>query len=97
MAPRTRVKEDARRIQEQEVQTSGGADTEDPFALLAKTHWLKPTKKKATKVKVKPEVLKNEIWDVLEKDDFAFKSLLALENLQILERYASSSASGTSY
>jgi len=30
--------------------------------------------------------LKTEIWDVLEKEDFAFKSLLVLENLQVLER-----------
>lgn len=55
------------------------------FVQLAKKHWLKATKK-PTKVKVKPEVLKNEIWDVLEQDDFSYKSLLVLENLQILER-----------
>jgi intron-binding protein aquarius len=30
--------------------------------------------------------LKTEIWDVLEKEGFLFKSLLVLENLQILER-----------
>lgn len=85
MAPRTRVKEDTRRDAEQGP-SAGGDDGESSFAQLAKTHWLKPTKKKAAKVKVKPEVLKNDIWDVLEKEDFAFKSLLALENLQILER-----------
>jgi len=44
------------------------------------------TSKRATKVKVNQEVLKNEIWDVLEKDSFAFGSLLVLENLQILEK-----------
>jgi intron-binding protein aquarius len=31
-------------------------------------------------------VLKREIWDTLEKDDFPPKSLLALESLQTLER-----------
>jgi intron-binding protein aquarius len=61
-------------------------DGEAPFAQLAQKHWLK-SKKSA---KVKPDVLKNEIWDVLEREDFAFKSLLALENLQILERYTRS-------
>lgn len=59
---------------------------DNPFAVLANKHWLKSTKK-ATKVKVKPDVLKKEIWDVLEKDDFPHRSLLVLENLQILERF----------
>ena len=61
-------------------------ESENAFEELAKKHWLKTTKKQ-TKVKVKPEVLKTEIWDVLEKEDFEFRSLLALENLQILEKY----------
>lgn len=56
------------------------------FAQLAKQHWLKSTKRKP-KTKVKNDVLKRDIWDVLEKDDFAFKSLLTLESLQILEKY----------
>ncbi len=55
------------------------------FAQLAKTHWLKSSKR-AAKVKVKNNVIKGEIWDVLEKEGFALKSLLALEGLQILER-----------
>lgn len=59
---------------------------EHPFAQIAKKHWLKATKK-TTKVKVKPDVLKKEIWDVLQQDDFAPRSLLILENLQILEKY----------
>lgn len=58
---------------------------ENAFEELAKKHWLKSTKKQ-TKVKVKPDVLKSEIWDILEKEDFEFRSLLALENLQILEK-----------
>ncbi|KAH6625050.1 hypothetical protein B0J18DRAFT_479838 [Chaetomium sp. MPI-SDFR-AT-0129] len=38
-------------------------------------------------VKVKNDVLKREIWDVLEKENFPQKSLLELEGLQILESY----------
>lgn len=86
MAPRTRVKEAAKQIVEETRPTVADVDGEDAFAQLAKKHWLKTTKR-ATKVKVKPDVLKNEIWDVLEKDGFPFRSLLVLENLQILERY----------
>lgn len=58
---------------------------ESEFAQLAKQHWLK-TSKKATKVKVKNDVLKQDIWDPLERDRFPISSLLALEGLQILER-----------
>jgi len=50
---------------------------------LAEKHWLKPVKSK----KVKPEVVKKEIWDILEQQDFQFQSLLVLENLQLLEKY----------
>ena len=50
---------------------------------LAKKYWSKPAKSK----KVKPEVIKNEIWDVLEKEEFLSRSLLLLENLQLLEKY----------
>ncbi|CZT52224.1 related to NAM7-nonsense-mediated mRNA decay protein [Rhynchosporium secalis] len=87
MAPRTRVSEESRRDAEQGSSIGGSGDLESSFVQLAHAHWLKPTKKKTSKVKVKPDVLKNEIWDILEKDDFAFKSLLILENLQILESY----------
>lgn len=86
MAPRTRVKEAARPAVEEVRPTVADVDGEDAFAQLARKHWLKTTKKPA-KVKVKPDVLKNEIWDVLEKDSFPFRSLLVLENLQILEGY----------
>lgn len=61
------------------------AEGESEFAQLAKQHWLKPSKK-ATKVKVKNDVLKQNIWDPLERDKFPLSSLLALEGLQILER-----------
>ncbi|CAK7201249.1 hypothetical protein SEUCBS139899_003952 [Sporothrix eucalyptigena] len=61
-------------------------DGESAFAKLAKQHWLKGGKR-AAKVKVKNDVIKTEIWDVLEEEGFLFKSLLSLESLQILESY----------
>lgn len=64
-----------------EIATEGQSE----FAQLAKQHWLKPSKK-TTKVKVKNDVLKRDIWDPLERDRFPLSSLLALEGLQILER-----------
>jgi intron-binding protein aquarius len=85
MAPRTRLKEEPRREADDGRPTVADLQGENEFAQLAKKHWLKTSKKNA-KVKVKPDVLKTEIWDVLEKEDFAFKSLLVLENLQILEK-----------
>lgn len=86
MAPRNRAKQEARKEVDVGRPTVADLDGEGSFAQLAKTHWLRPSKKPA-KVKVKPDVLKNEIWDVLENGDFDFKSLLELESLQILERY----------
>lgn len=83
MAPRTRNKEEARREMIDERPTVADLEGESSFATLARKLWLN---KKTAKVKVKHDVLKIEIWDVLEKDDFPFKSLLVLENLQILER-----------
>ena len=53
------------------------------WAQLAGEHWPKATKSK----KVKPEIVKKEIWDVLEQEAFHFRSLLTLENLQLLEKY----------
>ncbi|KAL2271914.1 hypothetical protein VTJ83DRAFT_1285 [Remersonia thermophila] len=65
---------------------------ENEFATLARQHWLKtpnPTDKSSSppKVKVKNDVLKREIWDALEKENFPLKSLLVLEGLQTLESY----------
>jgi hypothetical protein len=57
---------------------------------IAQKHWLKSTKLG----NVKPNVIK-DIWSHLEKDDFAYASVLALENLQILERYDSQYAMST--
>lgn len=59
-------------------------EEEHPFVHLARQHWLKPTKKN-TKVKVKNDVLKQAVWDALEKEAFAHKPLQLLESLQILE------------
>lgn len=55
---------------------------ENHYAQLARTHWLRGSKP----AKVQPKVVKEELWDSLEKDGFAFGSLLILENLQALER-----------
>ena len=62
-----------------------GEELEDDnrWTQLAQKHWVKPLKSG----KVKSEVIKNEIWDVLEEEDFLFRSLLLLENSQLLEKY----------
>lgn len=88
MAPRTRGNVEVRQDVENGRPTIADLHGDNHFALLAKQHWLKSTKKTA-KVKVKPDIVKKEIWDVLEQEDFSYRSLLILENLQILERYAS--------
>jgi len=85
MPPRKKVQVEDRREVDDGRPTVAELDGGSAFAQFAQQHWLKPSKKSA-KVKVKHDVLKTEIWDVLEKEDFAFKSLLALENLQILEK-----------
>lgn len=61
-------------------------EQEHRFVQVARQHWLKPGKKTA-KVKVKNDVIKQGIWDVLEQDGFSYKLLLLLESLQTLERY----------
>ena len=59
-------------------------DGESYWTQLAEKEWLR----KSTKArKVRQEVVKTEIWDVLEKEDFGFRSLHLLENLQLLEKY----------
>lgn len=87
MAPRTRGPVEPRKEVDDGRPTVADLQGESPFAQLAKKHWLKQGKKSA-KVKIKPQVLKKEIWDVLEQEGFSYKTLLVLENLQILERYA---------
>lgn len=87
MAPRTRGDVDDLQSADAARPTVADLQGGHPFAQLAKQHWLKNSKK-ASKVKVKPEVVKKGIWDVIEKEDFSYKSLLVLENLQVLERQA---------
>ena len=68
--------------------TVADLEGENEFAQLAKKHWLKPTTvRRAASIKVKKDVLKKQIWDVLEKDGFPYKRLLVLEGLQTLESY----------
>lgn len=86
MGPRTRGKQEPQREVDDGRPTVADLQGETPFAQFAKEHWLK-TSKKGTKVKVKADLLKREVWDVLQKENFAFKSLLVLENLQILEKH----------
>lgn len=56
---------------------------ENQWTQVAEKHWSKPVKSR----KVKAEVVKKEIWNVLEQEEFQFRSLLVLENLQLLEKY----------
>ena len=58
-------------------------DDQDYWYDLAKKHWSNQVRPG----KVKAEVIKKDIWDRLENDGFDFRSLVALENLQLLEQY----------
>ncbi|KAL9092612.1 MAG: hypothetical protein Q9165_004416 [Trypethelium subeluteriae] len=53
------------------------------YAHIARKTWL--DKKKPPKVQQK--IVKEELWDHLEQDGFAFGNLLLLEQLQVLEGY----------
>jgi len=64
------------------MDSSADAHPDNVFAELARKHWLG---KKVTRVQ--QDVLKNQLWDPLEKANFAPGALLSLENLQILEQY----------
>ncbi|KAK0711544.1 P-loop containing nucleoside triphosphate hydrolase protein [Lasiosphaeris hirsuta] len=87
MPPAKRVKSSAvTRKNSAAARPADDIEGEGEFASLARQHWLKTTKR-TTKVKVKNDVLKREIWDALEKENFPLKSLLALEGLQTLESY----------
>lgn len=55
---------------------------ESPWVQLAKAHWLNTKVRKA-----KPDVIKKQLWDPLEAEAFNSRSLLILENLNILEKY----------
>ncbi|KAF2084989.1 P-loop containing nucleoside triphosphate hydrolase protein [Saccharata proteae CBS 121410] len=56
---------------------------DNQYAAVARKYWLNAK----NPPKVSQEVLKEELWSNLEKEDFAFGSLLVLENLQLLEKY----------
>lgn len=58
-------------------------ESESRWRELAEKHWAKPSQKVK---KVRAEILKQEIWDALEKEDFDFRSLLVLDNVQLLEK-----------
>lgn len=55
---------------------------ENRYAQAARKYWLDAKKPP----KVRRNALKEELWDPLEKEDFAFGSLLILENLQLVEQ-----------
>ena len=82
---------DAQPLTDSQTNNSGDRPTvadiegESEFAQLARKHWLRPAKR-TTKVKVKNDVVKKSLWDVLERENFPYKSLLVLEGLQTLER-----------
>lgn len=57
-------------------------DDENHWNLLARKHWSDSIGLK----KVKPGVIKKEIWDRLDNENFEFRSLVTLENLQLLEK-----------
>ncbi|KAL8813574.1 MAG: hypothetical protein Q9200_000183 [Gallowayella weberi] len=56
---------------------------ENEWTQLARKHWPKSVKTR----KINPDVIKKEIWDVLQNEGFQYRSLLILENLQLLENY----------
>ena len=53
------------------------------WVTLAKTHWLGET---ANVQRVKLDTIKKELWDPLQADGFKLRSLLTLENLNVLEK-----------
>ena len=59
------------------------APLEDSWVAVAQKLWLSGNPVR----KVKPEILKTDIWDALEADRFSLRALTTLENLQILEKY----------
>lgn len=60
-------------------------DDTTKWTLLAEKYWLRHTKSS----KVNAQAVKSEIWDVLQSNGFQYRSLLNLENLQLLEKLIS--------
>ena len=58
---------------------------DNPWVKLAHAHWSDAKKAR----KVKPDVIKQQLWDPLEAEGFTNRSLLILENLNVLEKYVS--------
>ncbi|KAL2836517.1 hypothetical protein BJY01DRAFT_55605 [Aspergillus pseudoustus] len=56
---------------------------DSPWVQLAKSHWLETSNVR----KVKHDAIKKDIWDPLETENFSFRSLLTLENLNALEKF----------
>lgn len=55
---------------------------DSPWVKLAKAHWLDTKVRKA-----KPGVIHKQLWLPLQEEGFTTRSLLILENLNILEKY----------
>ncbi|KAJ6140519.1 hypothetical protein N7470_010315 [Penicillium chermesinum] len=55
---------------------------DSPWVQLAKAHWLDVKVRK-----VKSDAIKKQLWDPLEAEGFSSRSLLVLENLNVLEKY----------
>lgn len=87
MVPRNRRDDATPKTMSDDRPTVADLQHEGLFTELARHHWLQ-SNQRTTKVKVKNDLLKNEIWDVLAQNDFQYRYLLELDNLQILERYA---------
>lgn len=62
---------------------AGEQDQDETYwAFIAQKHWSEAVRP----VKVRVDVLENEIWDVLVKHSFTYRSLLVLESLQAFEK-----------
>jgi intron-binding protein aquarius len=57
---------------------------DSPWVQLAKAHWSNVKVRKA-----KPDVIKKQLYDPLEAEAFNSRTLLILENLNVLEKYDS--------
>ncbi|KAL6242280.1 hypothetical protein RBB50_010828 [Rhinocladiella similis] len=64
------------------VTASAQDDSENPWEELAQKHWLQKVPSSA-----KPELVTTAIWEPLQQESFALRSLALLESLQILERF----------
>ena len=59
---------------------------DNQWVSLAKSLWPE-TSKKSRRSKIKHDTVKKDLWDPLEADGFSLRSLLTLENLNVLEKY----------